>query len=206
MDYIEMLLNERKIKKGTREEIIRGRNIKFYQHQEDTLKEIEEAFKNNEQIVIFNTSPTGAGKTLSAYSAYLKYGYKTIGVYSTNELIKDQYKALSGFEESKVELVFSDKVDEFMLENHLNNRLKALDILFSQEVVLTNPDILYYLTFTDYYRAVTENYDLTHLLGRYRIWVFDEFHLYDEKQKAEITSIIYQAYKLRQKHLIQLLL
>ncbi|CDF59227.1 COG1205: Distinct helicase family with a unique C-terminal domain including a metal-binding cysteine cluster [Thermobrachium celere DSM 8682] len=192
-------MKERRIKKGSREELIKGRNIKFYQHQEDTLKAIEEAVKNKEQLVIFNTSPTGAGKTLSAYSAYLKYGYKTIGVYSTNELIKDQYRALSGFDDSKVELVFSDKIDEFMLENDIDNRLKAIEILFSRDVVLTNPDILYCLTFTDFYKGITENYSLAHLLGRYMIWVFDEFHLYDEKQKAEITSIIYESYKLREK-------
>lgn len=106
---------------------------------------------------------------------------------------------MSGFEEEKIELIFSDKIDEFMMENDLTNRLKAIDMLFSKEVVLTNPDILYYLIFTEYYSSVTESYDIAHLLGRYTIWVFDEFHLYDEKQKAEITSIIYEAYKLRQK-------
>src|SRR5579864_4422391 len=65
------------------------------EHQSRTLEVIENAMRNRRTVAIINASVTGSGKTLANYAYSLLHSpTPTIGVYPTNELIKDQERAL----------------------------------------------------------------------------------------------------------------
>ena len=56
-------------------------------HQAETVK----AIRDSKIDIIFNTAMTGDGKSLAAYLETLQSGLPTIGLYPTNELIRDQF-------------------------------------------------------------------------------------------------------------------
>ena len=68
--------------------------LRLLKHQVETL----EAFRDPNIDVVFNTAMTGDGKSLAAYLPVFKEGKRIIAMYPTNELIQDQYYALSGYE------------------------------------------------------------------------------------------------------------
>jgi hypothetical protein len=63
-----------------------------------------------------------------------------------------------------------------------------------RRIILTNPDILYYVAFGRYPERSDrpgQRQRLFTLLGSiYRLWVFDEFHLYNTKQMADMVFLI----------------
>src|SRR5207302_8884804 len=70
-------------------------NLTPLEHQRKTLEEVERAMVEKRTLAIINASVTGSGKTLANYAYSLMYKpIPTIGVYPTNELIKDQERAL----------------------------------------------------------------------------------------------------------------
>src|SRR6266566_3603562 len=65
------------------------------EHQRKTLEEVERAMREKRTLAIINASATGSGKTLANYAYSLLHSpTPTIGIYPTNELIKDQERAL----------------------------------------------------------------------------------------------------------------
>src|SRR5258706_6990724 len=65
------------------------------EHQRNTLVQVEKAIQENRTLAIINASVTGSGKTLANYAySILHPPTPTIGVYPTNELIRDQERSL----------------------------------------------------------------------------------------------------------------
>src|SRR6266699_6971718 len=65
------------------------------EHQQKTLEEVERAMREKRTLAIINASVTGSGKTLANYAySLLHKPTPTIGVYPTNELIRDQERSL----------------------------------------------------------------------------------------------------------------
>src|SRR5437879_1244966 len=61
------------------------------EHQQNTLVQVEHAMQEKRTLAIINASATGSGKTLANYAYSLLHSpTPTIGIYPTNELIKDQ--------------------------------------------------------------------------------------------------------------------
>src|SRR6266480_7450577 len=70
-------------------------NLAPMEHQKKTLDAVEKAMRENRTLAIINASVTGSGKTLANYAySLLNRSTPTIGVYPTNELIKDQERSL----------------------------------------------------------------------------------------------------------------
>ena len=59
-----------------------------------------------------------------------------------------------------------------------------------QPTILTNPDILFYTFFGLYHGPEGLSQRLFTLLGQYRLFVFDEFHLYNIKQMADVAYLV----------------
>ncbi len=61
------------------------------EHQRNTLRAVEQAMSGRRTLAHINASVTGSGKTLANYAYSLLHDpTPTIGIYPTNELIKDQ--------------------------------------------------------------------------------------------------------------------
>src|SRR2546421_1837887 len=70
-------------------------NLAPMEHQKKTLDAVEKAMRENRTLAIINASVTGSGKTLANYAySILHPPTPTIGVYPTNELIRDQVRSL----------------------------------------------------------------------------------------------------------------
>lgn len=174
-------------------------DMKPYPYQWQTFQLVQEAIENNETLCIFLVTPTGSGKTLTSYAYSLKTGMSALGVYPTNELIRDQENAIAPLYKSILEWddwvyrIDSKKLDKLGLEYGDRRHADTLErILNWRQVILTNPDILYYLAFGQYGRGNESQRRrlFSVLAANYRLMVFDEFHLYNVKQMADVIFFI----------------
>ena len=175
-------------------------HLKPYPHQAETLCITRQALVNGETVCIFNASVTGSGKTLANFAAALTLGTPTIGVYPTNELISDQKRGLIGegrFREEDIETINSEKLDELQEAIRTRSHVQALETvlgLWQLKAVLTNPDILYLAMYNlfGYGRKVKSYRDrvFQHIINNFPVLVFDEFHLYNAKQVANVAFIV----------------
>ena len=169
------------------------------EHQKKTLEAVEKAMQEKRTQAIINASVTGSGKTLANYAySILHSPIPTIGVYPTNELIRDQERSL--VERGVNGIIRIDSVELDVLQQRMGERshaqvLHAITGNWADDapIVLTNPDILYLLMYNLYaYHHSHLNYReqvLHSIMSDYPILVFDEFHLYNVKQQANAAFI-----------------
>jgi CRISPR-associated helicase Cas3 len=178
------------------------------EHQRKTLDEVERAMLEQRTLAIINASVTGSGKTLANYAySLLHKPTPTIGVYPTNELIKDQERALIDRGVDADELIKLDSVelDKWQQQIQAHAHAQVLHVITGnwtefKPVILTNPDILYLLMYNLYayhrsFQAYRERV-LQNIFNNYPIIVFDEFHLYNVKQEANAAFIAATAARL----------
>ncbi len=170
------------------------------EHQSRTLEVVENAMRDKCTVAIINASVTGSGKTLANYAySLLHKPTPTVGVYPTNELIKDQERALR--ERGVTELIRIDSVElddlQRRIEAHAHVQvLHAITGNWTDEtpIIFTNPDILYLLMYNLYaYHRPFQSYRervLQNIINNYPIIVFDEFHSYNVKQEANAAFIV----------------
>lgn len=169
---------------------------KPYQYQHQVYQLICEALERKETLCLFLVTPTGSGKTLASYAHSILTGEPVLGVYPTNELIADQERALKAeFETSgknRVLRVDSAELDRWQVNYDLKRHSETLEVLLNHSpVLLTNPDILFYLFFGLYQGQPGVAQRLFRLVADiYSLFVFDEFHLYNIKQVADVAFLI----------------
>ncbi len=168
---------------------------KPHEYQWKAYQLIQEAFKQKKTLCLFLITPTGSGKTLASYAHSIKTGLPVIGAYPTNELLADQERALS--DEYKqtgtniIERIDSETLDRLQIEYELNRHSQTLEKILNQRpVILTNPDILFYVIFGLYPAIYSLRERLWSLVGSYKLFVYDEFHLYNVKQQADTAFFI----------------
>lgn len=174
-------------------------NLKPYPYQWQALQLIRQALEKKETLCLFLITPTGSGKTLTSYAYSLQTGQSVLGVYPTNELIRDQemslaplYEKFLGWDEW-VYRIDSKELDKWVLEFEERRHSDMLErILNWNRVLLTNPDILYYIAFGQYAKGNESQRRrlLATLVDNYKLMVFDEFHLYNVKQTADVVFFI----------------
>ena len=183
-------------------------NLTPLEHQRKTLEVVEHAMLEKRTLAIINASVTGSGKTLANYAySLLHKPTPTIGVYPTNELIKDQERALIDRGVNPDELIRLDSVELDKWQQQIEARAHAqvLHVITGnwieyKPVILTNPDILYLLMYNLYayhrpFLAYRERV-LQNIINNYPILVFDEFHSYNVKQEANAAFIVATAAQL----------
>ena len=159
-----------------------------------------ETIRNHDEFFLFVTAPTGSGKTDSWAIPALSGNLGVVmALYPTNALAEDQFKTLSSLRDhlgsqTRVEFVTSktlgimrDKAGTRMtrgdaLEDLLRSMFRA-----DSGIVVTNPDIFIYAIKNYYY-----NKYLSSVLKSFvTSIVFDEFHLYDLRQRDLILFILH---------------
>ncbi len=119
-----------------------------------------------------------------------------LGVYPTNELLRDQERALQEEYQRlgthQVLRVDSIELDKWQADLDLKRHSDTLETLlgYDETTLLTNPDILFYVIFGLYPTIPGLRERLWELVGRYHLFVFDEFHLYSVKQQADVAFFI----------------
>ncbi|HXF68305.1 MAG TPA: type I-D CRISPR-associated helicase Cas3' [Thermoflexus sp.] len=174
-------------------------DLRPYEYQQRVCERVERALDARETLCLFLTAPTGSGKTLAAYAAPIRRGIPALGVYPTNELIKDQERALRPWLDPRDELrllrIDSRELDRWAVALAKLRHAPTLETLLNWgPTALTNPDILFYVFF-GLYSGWDEELDairqrLFARIGQYRVFVFDEFHLYNIKQVADTAFLI----------------
>ena len=162
------------------------------------LHAIQKAFLQYDLLPEFAiiTAPTGTGKSFAfplpiiAHKQNNSFSKRRCVIVSpTNALIEDmerEYK--EKFADLKVTKLNRDKLDELNAKGPA--RWDALfQVITNNEIIITNPDLLNFALFGGYVRHKGQH-EITQLFARVDYFVFDEYHLYDEEQIANIVSWI----------------
>lgn len=171
-------------------------NLRPYVYQHRVLELVTEAFSQKRTLCLFLVTPTGSGKTLASYAYTINHpDTPAFGVYPTNELIRDQERTLKPWIDPgnnyQLLRIDSQQLDYWQTVSDLKQHATTWEKLLKWEsTILTNPDILFY-TFFGLYRGQSGiNERLNALMAKYRVFVFDEFHLYNVKQMADVAFLI----------------
>ncbi len=162
------------------------------------LHAIQKEFLQYDQLPEFAiiTAPTGTGKSFAFPLPIIQHKQnnsfskrRCVIVSPTNALIEDmerEYK--EKFADLKITKLNRDKLDELNAKGPA--RWDALfQVITNNEVIITNPDLLNFALFGGYARHKGQH-EITQLFARVDYFVFDEYHLYDEEQIANIISWI----------------
>lgn len=157
---------------------------------------------------------TGSGKTRAAMLPALKRRESAVATYPTNELLRDQVRAVEKFaaDEQLVPLVWTpdlwntaDRSDRYSRADHIlvpvdgvlldqwqavmrcKSRGETLRRLLNPDkpkIVFTNPDILFLILGLQYHAEPFE------ALRRYATLILDEFHLYQGVELAHAFAMV----------------
>lgn len=149
--------------------------------------------KNDTEPLLLLQSPTGSGKT-EVFSEIAKRNKKTVIVYPTNSLLKQQKKIMSEKEGLRPEIVDSEHINESGVKRREN--LKAVVEHPRNNIILTNPDILQSILQGNYIDP--ENRLIRSLFEYIDTVIYDEFHFYGEFESSGLllqTKIFSQRMK-----------
>lgn len=172
-------------------------------HQRETL----EALRHPNIDVVFNTAMTGDGKSLAAFLLAMVDGVSTMATYPTNELARDQQKQVQNYKDKfqpdkdpQIYQLNAAILEDFIETNKLPTKQSGLTNLSNQaEILLTNPDIFYYIHDFRYLRRFkkdgkTKGENANKLFSKiddnYNLFIFDEFHVFSSAQVASIFNAI----------------
>lgn len=166
------------------------------------LHKIQQALLNYDKISEFTvlTAPTGTGKSFAFPLPIIHHKktaddtfyskFRCIIVSPTNALIDDMEKEYASiFPNIRVCKLNRKKLDE--LNKKGTERWEAIfKLITDNDIVITNPDLLNFAIFGGYKRYNKGQKEINEIFARIDYCVFDEYHLYDEEQIANIISWI----------------
>ncbi len=168
-------------------------------HQVKTI----DALRADDRAIIINDAMTGDGKTLAGQFNLLNdRQWKTFTMYPTNELSADQQRGLEDLVEHwplahwkgrrpAYRRIDAAELDKLQDASQDVTRAEALSRLVDNDLVLTNPDIFHLMIHGRYKRAgAAADLILGELVHRYKLFVFDEFHLFGAAQSASVMTAI----------------
>ncbi|MCS7293426.1 MAG: type I-D CRISPR-associated helicase Cas3', partial [Gloeomargarita sp. SKYBB_i_bin120] len=170
-----------------------GGSCPLLRHQADTWA----ALRDGNADVLFNTAPTGAGKTLAGCGLSLvQPGWRLVSCYPTNELIEDQARSLRHWHEwfeldydRRVLPLYGERLSQQVEQQDSSRFLVLTGAIQNYPLLLTNPDLLHYMVHFRY-RDPAYGADLlpVALADFPDLWVFDEFHLFGPHQEAAVLN------------------
>jgi len=152
-------------------------------------------------------SKTGSGKTRAAMLPILRRGEYAVAVYPTNELLRDQVRAveqLAAQDGIRAHVHTPDnqgdsaRADQLLIpldgqlldgwkQGRTRSRPEALRRLLNRErprIIFTNPDILFNILSARYHLDALAPLDI------YQTLIFDEFHLYHGVELAHALMMV----------------
>lgn len=167
--------------------------IRLATHQ----REAWDAIHNPEIQVVFDTALTGDGKTLAGLLPAVKErrsSGKALFAYPTNELIRDQARQFGEWSKKldvapTVGQLNSSQLSALMHEEGFDKPETLQIVASDNDIVLTNPDI-FTLINRFYYDRRWGNIAKTaqKWFAQYRYIVFDEFHIFNAPQVANVLD------------------
>ncbi|MEB3294440.1 MAG: type I-D CRISPR-associated helicase Cas3', partial [Synechococcales bacterium] len=184
----------------TPEGITLPQNWQLSWHQAETFRLLD----SRDIDVIFNTAMTGDGKSLAAYlrSMVVKF-FSTMAMYPTNELARDQERQVKEYKAKfqpkhnpQIYRMTGSTLADFVETNQLPSKQQGIiNRVDNSEILLTNPDIFHYIHDFRYVRqgkkaSQGDNPDklFRKLDESYRLFIFDEFHIFSSPQIASILN------------------
>lgn len=178
-------------------------------HQVETIRVLRE---ENGPPIIINQAMTGDGKTLAGRFQLLSQGtkWRTFAMYPTNELAHDQNQSfdelLNMWHPPEWEYnpdtvsVSAQRLDEFEgLQDF--SRFERLEELLQSDYIMTNPDIFHHIMTFGYDQYGTAHDLMPRTLASwYRLFVFDEFHLFGIEQVCSVLTAILLLQKMKPAH------
>ena len=161
------------------------------------LHKIQQVLLNYDDLPEFTviTAPTGTGKSFAFPLPIIQHKIsgssfskrRCIIVSPTNALIDDMEKEYAiTFPTLQISKLNRKKLDDLNAKGP--ERWNALiQTITDNEVIITNPDLLNFALFGGYYRHKGQK-EVSEIFARVDYFVFDEYHLYDEEQIANIIS------------------
>lgn len=167
-------------------------DIDPYAHQ----RELRHLFRESDQFVAVNDSPTGGGKTSSWLAPVLEEQRDAVAVYPTNALVSDQRDAIERTATREVDhdvavlQATAASIDAISHQFDANSKGAILDDWLrqyrrsaDQRILLTNPDIFVMMR-RDLYGTETREYK------NFQVAVVDEFHRADRKEQNTLRFLI----------------
>lgn len=163
-----------------------------------------EALSDSSVDVVFNTAMTGDGKSVAAYLPALTNRTYTLAMYPTNELARDQEKQVRGYKDKfqpqndpQIYRLNAAILEDFIETKKLPSKQAGLlNRSDNSEILLTNPDIFHYIHDFRYLRRNKEgkgdnaNRLFANIDKNYKLFVFDEFHIFSSPQITNIINAI----------------
>lgn len=167
--------------------------IRLATHQ----REVWDAIRDPEIQVVFDTALTGDGKTLAGLLPAVKERRslgKGLFAYPTNELIRDQVRQFGEWSRKlnvapTIGQLNGSQLSALMREEGFDKPETLQIVASDNDIVLTNPDI-FTLINRFYYDRRWGNIAKTaqKWFAQYRYIVFDEFHIFNAPQVANVLD------------------
>lgn len=158
-----------------------------------------QALRHSDAPLIVNQAMTGDGKTFAGQFMLFNERWPTFAMYPTNELARDQQQSLGGLladwqpprwspTRPLYRTVNAAELDDVQDFTPQTSRMEALELMLDSDAILTNPDIFHLAMQFGYTKYGTaRDLILGELAHRYKLFVFDEFHLFGAAQTASVV-------------------
>lgn len=173
-----------------------GHLMNIAAHQAATVQ----ALRYGTSPIIINQAMTGDGKTLAGRFQLFSEKWRSFAMYPTNELAYDQGRSFDELLDDwqpknwnsppRKKLINAHEIDKFSFgDDDINaSRMDEIEGMMTQrDYILTNPDIFHLImNFTYKQRGVASDFLPTFVANRFRLYIFDEFHLFGVEQIASV--------------------
>ena len=177
-----------------------GNHCPLSSHQAETYAAI---FRDaNKPKIIFNTASTGDGKSLAAYlPGLLNPKFRTIGLYPTIELVKDQERQIKNYYQlfnltplTRIDSLYgaelARRVEATKEEGKPSRKSEQLRrSIIQKRIILTNPDIFHLIAHLRYQDITVAHDQLVNDLAQFpNLYVADEFPIFGVHQETAIIN------------------
>lgn len=200
MDSFSLKINPQYVKQTSEKEVINGKECFLHEVQ----KRMKLDFEQLPEFTII-TAPTGTGKSYAFPFPVLNAKKKPKGiddalnvrgliVLPTNSLISE---LTENFKQTYCQLIINKitgpELDKLGVKGY-DRWEKVIEIALESDLVITNPDLINFAMHGGYHQFAWNNKTgetrFTSFLDKFNYIIFDEYHLYDEAQIANILTVV----------------